>query len=139
MRVGENACGQCLIATANLPREALVATFDGPVVRCWDDVPPDEVRYAIGLYDGEWLIPDTDARYLNHSCDPNCRISDELEVFTIRTVRNGEELTISYNFADAAEYRDRPGNYFWDERWNFTCRCGAANCIGEVKGYRIAA
>jgi hypothetical protein len=138
MRVGENACGQCLIATADLPEKTLVATFDGPVMHSWGEVPPDQIRYAIGLYDGEWLIPLTDARYLNHSCDPNCRISDDLEVFTVRPVRSGEELTISYNHADAAEYRARPETYFWDPRWNFTCRCGVANCVGEVNGYKLA-
>ena len=50
----------------------------------------------------------------------------------------GEELTISYDWADPGDVRAHPDHYFWDERWSFRCRCGAACCVGVVDRYRPA-
>ncbi|HEX4263006.1 MAG TPA: SET domain-containing protein-lysine N-methyltransferase [Verrucomicrobiae bacterium] len=62
------------------------------------------------------------ARFLNHSCEPNCEVRLEEEriwVVTIRDLRAGEELTFNYGF-DLESYRDYP------------CRCGALGCVGYI-------
>lgn len=62
------------------------------------------------------------ARFLNHSCDPNCEaecIEGRIWISTIRAVRAGEELTFNYGY-DLTEYRDHP------------CECGASNCLGFI-------
>ena len=133
----ENPCGRGLVARADLQADIAVAKFTGPIVPSYAELPPDEIRYALGLDSGEWLIPRSDARYLNHSCDANCRIDDSLEVITVRPVSAGEELTISYNLADPDDYRDNRETYFWDPLWNFTCLCGTAQCEGTITGYRF--
>lgn len=45
------------------------------------------------------------ARFINHSCDPNCKVLEwkvdhksVLGIFAIRDIRRGEELTFDYNF-----------------------------------------
>jgi SET domain-containing protein len=60
------------------------------------------------------------ARWLNHSCDPNCDaewIEGRIWIVANRDIRAGEELTFNYNY-DLEDYREHP------------CRCGAANCVG---------
>ena len=61
------------------------------------------------------------------------------EFTTLRPVATGEELTFSYDYLAAAEWRRAPELYFWDERWSFDCRCGAPDCVGRVDRYRIRA
>jgi len=68
------------------------------------------------------------ARFTNHSCSPNCEtqkwmVNGELCIglFTLRDVREGDELTFDYNFE---RYGDRP----------MRCLCGAKNCRGWVGG-----
>jgi D-alanine-D-alanine ligase-like ATP-grasp enzyme len=57
----------------------------------------------------------------NHSCAPNTAY-DGLNVIALRHITKGEELTLDY----AA---------FLDENMEpFQCRCGAANCRGDVSG-----
>ncbi len=69
-----------------------------------------------------------EARFINHSCDPNCEsmIQDgHVYIESIRDIRAGEELTYDYML-------ERPGRYRpeYDER--YACHCGAANCRGTM-------
>ncbi len=129
-RVSENGYGRSLVATADLPAETTVARFAGPVVPVYEDVPQDEVRHAILIGPRQWMVPETPARFMNHSCHPNCRVNDDLDVVTLRPVRAGEEFTISYDSAHSSE--ELPA---WDVRWSFDCRCGAINCRGRIAAW----
>ncbi|MBI4291155.1 MAG: SET domain-containing protein-lysine N-methyltransferase [Betaproteobacteria bacterium] len=68
------------------------------------------------------------ARWINHSCAPNCETieeDDKIYVVAIRRIRAGEELTYDYNM-DAGE----PLTPAVKKRW--PCRCGAEKCRGTV-------
>ncbi len=67
-----------------------------------------------------------EARFINHSCDPNCEAVVErgrIFIEAIKDVSAGEELTYDYHL-------ERPGRFKkeWQER--YACRCGAPNCRG---------
>lgn len=69
-----------------------------------------------------------DARFINHSCDPNCEsLIDDRRVFieAVRTIAPGEELTYDYQIG-----RDKEDPPNVDEI--FACRCGAASCRGSM-------
>lgn len=134
-RVADNHYGRCLVATRDVETGTTVEWFEGPV-GSWAEVPEAEVIYAIALVPRRWLVPRSPARYLNHSCDPSCHFDQEGRVFTRRPVREGEELTIAYDWADAEQVRLHPDHYFWDPRWTFRCACGSPSCRGQVDSYR---
>ena len=69
-----------------------------------------------------------DARFINHSCDPNCEsLIEDRRVFieAIRTIRPGEELTYDYQIG-----RDRSDPPNVDDI--YACRCGAQRCRGSM-------
>ena len=51
---------------------------------------------------GKYVIEETPAAYMNHSCDPNCyfkmRSIAVYDVYAFRDIRQGEELTHDYSF-----------------------------------------
>jgi uncharacterized protein len=62
------------------------------------------------------------ARYVNHSCSPNCEAEcDEGHIWIIamREIAAGEELTFNYGY-DLVDYKDYP------------CRCGSPECVGYI-------
>ena len=62
------------------------------------------------------------ARFLNHSCAPNCEAEQtdgRIWISTIRPVARGEELTFNYGY-DLEDYRDHP------------CGCRAEGCVGFI-------
>ncbi len=87
----------------------------------------------------EWVIDanfeGNDARWINHSCDPNCEaILDENEadpkrsrvfIEAIRAIKPGEELTYDYGITLAERHTPR-----LKKIW--ACRCGSKNCTGTM-------
>jgi len=68
------------------------------------------------------------ARWINHSCDPNCDTFEEdkrMFVRAIRAIRPGEELTYDYAI-QAGEPLTREVKSRWP------CWCGAKQCRGTV-------
>jgi uncharacterized protein len=62
------------------------------------------------------------ARFLNHSCTPNCEASLEeghIWIIAARDIRFDEEVTFNYGY-DLEDYRDYP------------CRCGSPECVGYI-------
>ena len=68
------------------------------------------------------------ARWINHSCAPNCEAVDDgdrIFIETLRAIRPGEEL--SYNYGIELEERHTPAM-----KRLYECRCGARRCKGTI-------
>ncbi|MBV6520534.1 MAG: hypothetical protein MNPFHGCM_00650 [Gemmatimonadaceae bacterium] len=69
-----------------------------------------------------------DARFINHSCDPNCDavIEDKrIWIETIREVQPRQELV--YDYAYVLPERHTPS-----AKRRYPCSCGAATCRGSI-------
>jgi SET domain-containing protein len=72
-------------------------------------------------------IDGNEAKYINHSCEPNCQaVIEDRRVYieASRTILPGEELTYDYQL-------ERDGLDPESER-RYTCRCGARTCRGTM-------
>lgn len=75
-------------------------------------------------YDIDGASLENTARFVNHSCDPNCAIEKsrgEIWVVASRDIQPGEELSFNYGY-DARDYE------------RFPCNCGARVCCGYILG-----
>ena len=95
------------------------------------DHPNDPNFYVMRLETG-WYIDAREvantARFINHSCDPNCKLVPvnvsgrmRVSIVCIRDEPPGGFLSYDYQFD--TQHGEK-----------FTCRCGAANCRGTMKG-----
>lgn len=69
-----------------------------------------------------------EARWINHSCDPNCETNEEddrIFVYALRAIEPGEELFYDYKIVPA-ERRTKALEK------NFACLCGTAKCRGTM-------
>jgi len=114
-------------ARADLPAGARVIEYVGERI--------DKQEALVRCMRGESFIFDLDdqwdidgnvdwnpARFINHSCAPNCEaelIDGRIWIATARPVACGEELTFDYGY-DLVDYREHP------------CRCGAPACVGYI-------
>ena len=62
--------------------------------------------------------------YINHSCNPNCGLSDAITLCAITDLSGGDEIFVDYAFWEARE------DYVMKEK----CRCGASNCRTTITG-----
>jgi hypothetical protein len=132
--VGPTPYGSGLFASRDLEAGTPVAKYEGPVM-AFADIPEEGIAYAILDTNDRWLVPESDARYINHSCEPNCEVLESLEVIATQPVGAGSELTILYNDVTMAEFISPPSSHFWDRRWTFQCRCGSTQCPGLIDRY----
>ena len=88
----------------------------------------------------DWVIDanykGNDARWINHSCDPNCEAvieededgdsrGDKVFVEALRDIKAGEELTYNYGIT-LAERHTAKLKKIWE------CRCGSPKCTGTM-------
>lgn len=69
-----------------------------------------------------------DARFINHSCEPNCEtVIDDGHIFieAIKTIHPGDELVYDYRFEWQDEYEPDDVRYY-------ACRCGSKKCRGTI-------
>lgn len=75
-------------------------------------------------YDIDGNVSWNDAKYANHSCDPNAStdiVKDRVWLVAEREIEAGEEIVYDYCF-DLSHWREHP------------CRCGAERCLGYIVG-----
>lgn len=68
------------------------------------------------------------ARFLNHSCDPNCETvieDDHVWIKAIKPIKPDEELSYDYRFEWQDEYEPEDIRYY-------ACRCGTEKCRGTI-------
>lgn len=69
-----------------------------------------------------------EARFINHSCDPNCETEVEkgrVFIYALRDIPVGEELHYDYAY-------ERSGDETAEDERRYQCRCGTAKCRGSI-------
>ena len=63
---------------------------------------------------------------INHSCEPNCYVRDQFIVRTMRDIKAGEQITMSYSLFCNSDWKIPGGK----------CLCGSKQCLGDVFPWR---
>ena len=74
-------------------------------------------------YDIDGHVPYNTAKFINHSCDPNCEVDiirGHIWVIALKDIPKGQELFYNYGYDDFKEFEDHP------------CRCGSSRCVGYI-------
>lgn len=80
-------------------------------------------------YDLDGDIPHNPAKYINHSCEPNCEavnLRGHIWIIAKKTIKKGEELSFNYN-------------YEWDHCLDHPCYCNTPSCLGYIVKPRLRA
>jgi SET domain-containing protein len=132
--------GRGVYAVRFIPKGTRVIEYTGERVS-WVDGSGDAEdphTFNFGLENGDVINPEVggnDARWINHSCDPNCEAveeDDRIFIDAVRDIQPGEELLYDYHME-----LDEPITE--SAKKKFVCHCGAANCRGtmiELEGSR---
>jgi hypothetical protein len=73
-------------------------------------------------YDLDGSVSWNPARFINHSCAPNCEAEKDdtrIWIIAIRDIQAGEEITFNYGYG-LEDYKE------------YECHCGSPNCVGYM-------
>ncbi len=73
-------------------------------------------------HDIDGNVPYNTARFINHSCDPNCETEiarGHIWITSFKDIQPGEEITYNYG-------------YDYDDYEEHLCNCGTKRCVGFI-------
>ena len=96
-----------------------------------DENMPRHHTFLFALEDGSVIdaaVGGNEARFINHSCDPNCQaIEEEGRIFieAIRNIQPGAELVYDYAYERTADHTEADDELY-------VCKCGSPKCRGSI-------
>jgi len=132
--------GRGVFALTQIPKKTRIIEYKGELIsdaeadRRYSRLHENSPHTMLFSVDGGLVIDATRrgsaARWINHSCAPNCEIEEENSRVFIearRDIRPGEELTYDYNL-QIGERHTRAA------KREHACFCGARRCRGTMLG-----
>jgi len=117
-KVKRSIAGLGLFAATPIKRGDFVIEYWGTIISD-EEADQKEGKYLFDIADTPWTINGTTrantARYINHSCKPNCEAileSKRVFIYATRAIKPGEELCYDY------------GKEYFDDMIGGACRCG---------------
>jgi uncharacterized protein len=101
LRVGRSRTGRGVFACEDIPKGACIEEYIGKEVP-EKEREKDRGKYLFWTSDERMIngnIPENRARFINHSCRPNCRAegpNGRVFIITRRRIKAGEEITYHY-------------------------------------------
>lgn len=108
LKVGRSRTGKGLFACEDIPKGACIAEYTGRDVTA-DEKKHDRAKYLFWVSDTRMIngnIPGNRARFINHSCAPNCDAegpNGRVFIVARRRIKAGEEISYHYG----KEYFDK--------------------------------
>lgn len=130
LQVTQGRLGRELTATRAIPTGTLVHMAGGHVMTVEQCLRlPEALQHFPTHISDDLLIgrmtldePEEPGEFVNHSCDPNCGMQDQLAIVTRRPIAPGEAITIDYAMCMTSSVLD------------MQCDCGAPMCRGRITG-----
>lgn len=116
--------GKGVYAIQKIKKGTIVAEFDGPIYdQKFDNWTNDLRNHTIQFAKNKWRDSKGVARFINHSCDPNCGIKKLFKIVAMRTIEKGEQITWDYEMTERS---------WW---WRMKCRCGSPLCRRQIGNF----
>ena len=130
LRIHATNTGDGVFALSDITKGTLVRVMTG------DRMTSEEVEAAIErgevcaddpfqIDEELFIILDRVPYLFNHSCDPNAGIRDVDQLFALRDILKGEQITYDYSTTVCTH-----------SVWKMECRCGSPICRNIVKNVR---
>lgn len=109
LRVGKSQTGKGLFAMEDIKKGSCIIEYTGVVVKK-EDLTKIKSKYLFEIGKNITIngnVPKNKARYINHSCRPNCEADGpegHAYIMAIKNIKTGEELTYDYGKEYFNEY-----------------------------------
>lgn len=130
--------GRGVFAAKRIRKGQRIIEYTGEIIdseeedRRYDDAAMKRHHTFLFKIDEEYTIDATrtgsDARFINHSCEPNCEAVWEdrrIYIEAIRNIQPGVELTYDYAY-------EHEGKITRKDREFYRCCCGSPKCRGTI-------
>src|ERR1700744_4614994 len=117
LEIKESKFGKGLYAKRSIPPGTIVCQASGRILT-FDEtaVLGEKESHTLQIGLDKYIYCEPPFLYSNHSCNPNCGVTADLKLFTLRKIKKGEELFWDYSTS------------MLERHWQMECLCGEKNC-----------
>ncbi|OKH28561.1 SET domain-containing protein [Chroogloeocystis siderophila] len=124
--IAKSRFGQGLFARKNIALGEKILEFTGDIIDF------DKAVLKAPKYEGDplqigrnlYVNLEPPGRFVNHSCDPNAGIKNDVELVALKQIRAGEEIYFDYSTTMDEDY------------WVMQCGCGSTHCRRVIKDFK---
>lgn len=130
--------GRGVFAVRNIPADTFLIEYEGERIsektankRHGQDPDNPHHTFFFSLESGKLIdggVDGSDARWINHACEPNCEAREEkgrVYIYSLNDIKRGEEL--NYDYGLVVEERQTKAL-----KKAYECRCGSPECRGTM-------
>jgi uncharacterized protein len=124
--IQESKFGKGLFASIDIPKNTIVTRVTGQPMNFAETVELKEKEsHTLQIGPDQYILCTPPFLYSNHSCNPNCGLTPNLELKTLRLIKQGEELLWDYSTS------------MLERHWTMKCNCGSANCRHIIQDFDL--
>ena len=126
IEIGPSKFGRGLFAKSNIPAHKIICAVTGPVINFKETVLLGEREsHSIQVDKDRYILCEPPFLFSNHSCDPNCAVSADLKMYTLKEIPKGKELFWDYSTS------------MLERHWQMPCHCGSPLCRKVVRDFDL--
>lgn len=116
-RIKESRLGKSISAGTEISEGTFICRFTGKPILYKETLElGSKESFALQVKKNVYIYLDEPYRLFNHSCDPNCGLTGQLELIAIKKINKNDELTYDYSTT------------MLEHHWSMKCECRKENC-----------
>lgn len=124
--------GSGCFATEDIKKGEVICIFKGENISFQElkkryDEGKEKICNPLQIGEKEYLDLEEPYVFVNHSCSPNAGVRKKGELFAIKDIKRGEE--ISYDYSTTEWTYEKFGKY---KEWSMECNCKSKECRGTL-------
>ena len=124
--VRESRIGKGVFAAENIRRGEFIFSYGGFERISFEESKREGIKdYCLQIAPQEYIYPiESPQRYVNHSCEPNAGLIDGTELYALRDISEGAEITFDYSTC------------MDEDDWEIDCLCCSPNCRKRIRDFK---
>ena len=124
--VRESKIGKGVFAAENICKEEFIFSYGGFGRISFEESKKEGIEdYCLQIGQREYIYPtESPQQSVNHSCEPNTGLKDGTELYALRDIAEGEEITFDYSTC------------MDEDDWEMDCLCGSPNCQKRIRDFK---
>jgi hypothetical protein len=122
--LGKSNTGLGIFAVRHAREGEVLLHLNGDAISLEESIALGEDEcYSVQVEANGYIQPGSPARFINHSCEPNCGLTGDLFLVAITDIDKDEELFFDYSTT------------MLERRWEMDCGCGTSSCRGRIRDF----
>ena len=117
VEIANSKFGKGLFTKKGLSKGTVICKITGPPISFFETIKLKEREsHTLQIDIEKYIYCEPPFLYSNHSCNPNCGVNENFEMFTLKQINAGQELFWDYSTS------------MLERQWTMQCNCGEKNC-----------